>query len=397
MIGLHEKLFHRLVDMIRERFEKTESPHYCSLRSEIVMCLHDLNVDYIVQQDPTHDFVWVLHAIVRDRHLDNQQTTKLKGLLDKKKVAEANLGSMAMAAADPYVLYFLCISAIRVLTEHARQCTSLPRESPLLHVVVRLLYLGTSASRILNERISEQKAVVDVQCLTRFLPLLLARMAADRFRAELKRAPEELSNEFIGEVAERPLDEVEEFVSADVVPALFLLSYVLELLAAKRRLLSAHPLVDYLRVLCEAKDKIAMQDPWAHVLAARLIQSPSADVLFADPDFVHVVVHLFTTGIQHNPNNRFHLLRLCNALHAQLGNDVVERILQAITPADGMTHEPEYAGQSSAARFPKELRRFIVQRARKETSSPPPLEVPIPIVDAPALSPDLLSKMLDEE
>src|SRR3569623_1436703 len=35
--------------------------------------------------DPCHDFAWCLDACVRDKHLDSQQTNKLKILLDTGK------------------------------------------------------------------------------------------------------------------------------------------------------------------------------------------------------------------------------------------------------------------------------------------------------------------------
>jgi hypothetical protein len=55
---------------------------------ELVMCLHDTNVDYAVKIDPCHDLAWCLDACVRDKHMDVQQTAKLKALIDKKKIME---------------------------------------------------------------------------------------------------------------------------------------------------------------------------------------------------------------------------------------------------------------------------------------------------------------------
>ncbi|KAI6186867.1 hypothetical protein M3Y98_00179900 [Aphelenchoides besseyi] len=400
MIGLHEKLYRRLADLIRERFVNTGNVHYCSLRLEIIMTIHDVNVDYVVELDPCHDLVWLLQAIVRDRHLDNQQTTKLKGLLDKKKIMEANLGDMSMVAADPHVVYFLGCSAIRVLNENAKQCCGLPRESNLLQVVLRILYLSTSTMRIINEGIRDQKVVVNSQCMTRFVPLLLREIAVDRFRAELQRAPEEVANEFINGYAVEPLNRtLIEFVQSDVVPAFLLFFYVLDLLSSKRRLHSASFITEYVRVLCEAKDKILMQDPWAHVFAAQLAQSPSSDVLLADSEFVNCVVQFFITGIEHNAHNRFHIIRVCYAFHSQLPEELMEKLMSTIDPASFAVslRTASNLDQNAFQRFEKEFRRFVASRAREPS---PQAAVELPTAIEPLVShsiADPLSSMLFDE
>ena len=106
MIGNHDKLYYKLMDVLRKGFANTGCFHYSALRLEAQMCLHDANVDYIARlgecereklfvchivlshSDPCHDLAWCLDACGRDRHLDVQQATKLKALLDKRKFAE---------------------------------------------------------------------------------------------------------------------------------------------------------------------------------------------------------------------------------------------------------------------------------------------------------------------
>jgi hypothetical protein len=89
MIGTQERLYQKLINILRERFIETECPHYCSLRLELLMHIHDLNVDYASKIGKvTHDFSWCLDACVRDKHIDTQQIAKLKALLDKKKLTE---------------------------------------------------------------------------------------------------------------------------------------------------------------------------------------------------------------------------------------------------------------------------------------------------------------------
>jgi hypothetical protein len=46
MIGGHEKLYQKLVNILRDRFIETECSHYCSIRLELLMAIHDVNLDY---------------------------------------------------------------------------------------------------------------------------------------------------------------------------------------------------------------------------------------------------------------------------------------------------------------------------------------------------------------
>lgn len=46
---MHETLYARLIDLIRERYLNSGNTHYCSMRTEILMAAHDLNVEYAVK------------------------------------------------------------------------------------------------------------------------------------------------------------------------------------------------------------------------------------------------------------------------------------------------------------------------------------------------------------
>lgn len=49
MVGQHEPLYRRLNDVIRERFLKTADGTFCSLKMELVMSAHDLNIESIIR------------------------------------------------------------------------------------------------------------------------------------------------------------------------------------------------------------------------------------------------------------------------------------------------------------------------------------------------------------
>lgn len=49
MVGQHEVLYRRLSSAIRERFLDSGNITYCSLKMEIVMSAHDLNIESIIR------------------------------------------------------------------------------------------------------------------------------------------------------------------------------------------------------------------------------------------------------------------------------------------------------------------------------------------------------------
>lgn len=78
MIGEFEILYKHLINIIQERFIKTKNAHLCSLRMELLMSIHDINVDYAMKigifillkfylrffLDSCHGFAWCLDASV---------------------------------------------------------------------------------------------------------------------------------------------------------------------------------------------------------------------------------------------------------------------------------------------------------------------------------------------
>lgn len=65
-------------------------------------------------------------------------------ILKKTKCFQA-YGNMALIAADPHVLHFLCSMAIKIVRDNALSAHLLPREQLPLHLVLKLLALGAHA------------------------------------------------------------------------------------------------------------------------------------------------------------------------------------------------------------------------------------------------------------
>lgn len=57
MIGKNVKLYDMVLQFLRTLFLRTRNVHYCTLRAELLMSLHDLEISEIINVDPCHKVV----------------------------------------------------------------------------------------------------------------------------------------------------------------------------------------------------------------------------------------------------------------------------------------------------------------------------------------------------
>lgn len=127
MIGNSVKLYDMVLQFLRTLFLRTKNVHYCTLRAELLMALHDLEVQDIISVDPCHKFTWCLDACIREKNVDIKRSRELQGFLDNiKRGQEQVLGDLSMTLCDPYAINFLATSAIK-LVQHLINNESLPR------------------------------------------------------------------------------------------------------------------------------------------------------------------------------------------------------------------------------------------------------------------------------
>lgn len=86
MIGTSVKLYDMVLQFLRTLFLRTKNIHYCTLRAELLMALHDLEVQEIISVDPCHKFTWCLDACIREKNVDIKRSRELQGFLDSIKV-----------------------------------------------------------------------------------------------------------------------------------------------------------------------------------------------------------------------------------------------------------------------------------------------------------------------
>ncbi|MBW02313.1 Negative elongation factor B, partial [Eschrichtius robustus] len=194
MVGRNVKLYDMVLQFLRTLFLRTRNVHYCTLRAELLMSLHDLDVGDVCSVDPCHKFTWCLDACIRERFVDSKRARELQGFLDGvKKGQEQVLGDLSMILCDPFAINTLSLSTVRHLQELVGQ-ELLPRDSPDLLLLLRLLALGQGAWDMIDSQVFKEpkmspwsvETFSDLAFGDIFLHLLTGNLAllADEFALE---------------------------------------------------------------------------------------------------------------------------------------------------------------------------------------------------------------------
>uniref|UniRef100_UPI00358FE5E8 negative elongation factor B-like isoform X2 n=1 Tax=Myxine glutinosa TaxID=7769 RepID=UPI00358FE5E8 len=156
MIGRSMLLYDMVLQFLRPLFLRTCNLHYCTMRAELLMSLHDLEINEICSIDPCHKFTWCLDACIRERFVDAKRARELQGFLDGiKRGKEQVLGDLATILCDPFAVSTLAVSTMKILQELASQ-ESLPRDSTDLLLLLRMLSLGLAAWDMIDSQVFKE-------------------------------------------------------------------------------------------------------------------------------------------------------------------------------------------------------------------------------------------------
>lgn len=81
MVGNSQALYNTLLQFLRTLFLRTQTSHYCTLRADMVMCLHDTGSS-ICSSDRCYKFAWCLDACVRVGYVDDKKGRELYSFLE---------------------------------------------------------------------------------------------------------------------------------------------------------------------------------------------------------------------------------------------------------------------------------------------------------------------------
>ncbi|XP_022672429.1 negative elongation factor B-like isoform X1 [Varroa jacobsoni] len=323
MVGRNVVLYDMVLQSLRTLFVRTKNVHYCTLRVELLMALHDADVQDITQIDSCHKFAWCLDACVRERNIDAKRSRELQGFLDGVKPgSEQVLGDIAMSLADPHATNFLVSSALKIIHLLINN-ESLPRDHTVLLLLMRMLSLGLDAWRIMTDQ-EFKEPKLDPQVVTKFLPSMMSLMVDDLVRQLNSRLPQDDRETAITTIEHSgpPPDAYQAYINESGVACILACYYTLHTVRTRDRT----GLMRVLGVL--SGEGPAYSDVFLHTLVGHLVCHLAEE--FAHEDFCTVIFDEFFLTALARENVLRHLLRLVWHSFHKLAASRLDMLMKAL-------------------------------------------------------------------
>ncbi|KAI5700809.1 hypothetical protein M8J75_003049 [Diaphorina citri] len=323
MIGSSVKLYDMVLQFLRTLFLRTHNVHYCTLRAELLMALHDLEIQDIISVDPCHKFTWCLDACIREKNVDIKRSRELQGFLDSiKRGHEQVLGDLSMTLCDPYAINFLATSAMKIL-HYLINNEALPRENTVLVLLLRMLALGLSAWVMIDtQEFKEPK--LDSQVVTKFVPALMSLMVDDQVRALNSKMPPDERESAI------TIIEHSAYVQESSVACIISMYYTLHTARSRDRV----GLMRVLGVLATSESDRAFDDPFLHFLVSLLIHLADE---FSTEDFCTVIFDEFFYAGLTRENVMRHVMKLLWYVYHKLPSSRLNTLMKVLQPTSQHT------------------------------------------------------------
>ncbi|XP_076436263.1 negative elongation factor B-like [Babylonia areolata] len=358
MIGRNTKLYHMVVNFLRTLFLRKRNVHYCTLRVEILMALHDAEVNEIISVDPIHKFAWCVDACVRERNINPNLQRELQGLLDGiRKGQESILGDLSMVLCDPFALNTVVLSAMKLL-QHCINTDTLPRENTDLQLLMRMIALGLGAWDM-NDSGVYKEPKMDPHLFTKYLPTIVGMMADDQTRAVMTKIPDAVIKP-----PQLPSELYAIFIKQSPIASIIAMYYVLQAARQKDRMV----VMEVLPTLIHCENDRAYEDTFLHSLASYLI--PCGED-FSSDDFCQAVLDDFFVPAVSMENVRKHVMRLLWYVHPFMSPDRLSAVMETMQPDQD---------HSEAVH-----KTFAALKTKIEEHMPEPVPVP-EVIDSPLLS-----------
>ncbi|XP_059909999.1 negative elongation factor B [Gadus macrocephalus] len=361
MIGKNVKLYDMVLQFLRTLFLRTRNVHYCTLRAELLMSLHDLDISEICSVDPCHKFTWCLDACIREKFVDVKRARELQGFLDGvKKGQEQVLGDLSMILCDPFACNTLVLSTVRNLQELISQDT-LPRESPDLLLLLRMLCLGQGAWDMIDSQVFKEPRL-DPEVVTRFLPAMMSVVVDDHTYTVDQRLPGEEKNSPAYPTA-LP-DSFTRYLQENRVACEMGLYFVLHITKQRNK----NALQRLLPALVDTHNDMAFGDIFLHLLSGHLTLLSDE---FGSQEFCSVIFDRFLlTSFSSKENVHRHALRMLLHLHHKVLPSLMETLVKTLEPPKQQSSEPV-----------KELFNQLTEKLEAQKKSPPQPEEAPPSLD----------------
>ncbi|CAH3033818.1 unnamed protein product [Pocillopora meandrina] len=324
MIGKSLELYNLVLQFLRTLFLRTKEVHYCTLRSELLMAVHDLEIKDIKDIDPCHKFTWCLDACIREKVIEGKRTKELQGFLDHAKHSEEQvLGDIAMILCDPFAINTVAKSVIKRL-QRLVNTESLPKTCQDVSFLLRVLNLGVSAwEMISNQHFTE--VALSGELIHKFLPILMSLMVDSSLHSLHNKHHVDDDNADV----EDPIqftDYFAEITSANSVAFTLAWCYLLHVINQRDR----HTLVAILPWFVNTCQERALDEVSLHTLTSSLAAWQEE---FTHPDFCDVVFDQFLLPLVSHTSVMRHTLRLLSYIFPKLDPQKVLHILTIAQPS----------------------------------------------------------------
>lgn len=336
MVGKNVLLYDTILQFLRTLFLRTKNVHYCTLRVELLMALHDAEVQDITAMDPCHKFAWCLDACIREQNIDTKRFRELQEFLDATQKTQRNvLSDLSMTLCDHYAINFLanfCIRILRTLID--KEATA--RDNQVLHLALRMLNLGLHSWDLLDTQNYEEPKF-NVAIVTRFIPNLMSFMVDDQVRALNQKLPldEREQSRTIIEHSGPPEDAFVTFVAEDPLCALLTIYYTFVICKQKDK----KAITRILSTLSNTHESRAFENPFLHNLISYLASMAEE---FSSDDFSSIVFEGFLIPGLMIKNTAHHMMKLLWHVHSHLPE---ERLQLIKTTLQSCHLESEHARQ----------------------------------------------------
>lgn len=324
MIGKNVLLYDTCLQFLRTLYLRTKNSHYCTLRVELLMALHDAEVQEITAMDPCHKFAWCLDACIREQNIDLKRSRELQGFLENvRKDNEQVIGDLSMTLSDPYAINFLTTSALKIIN-HLIANEHLPRENPILLLILRMLNLGLHCWDIFNSQVYREP-MLDPSLVTKFLPVLMSLIVDDQVRSVNSKLPPDDRESALAiiEHSGPPPDMMNKFIQEDRLATLLTLYYAFQLIKQKDKC----GLVRILGSLANSQDTRLIEDAFLHtmVLGLRELAEEFQNEELCTTVFDELLLSIVTQG-----NAIHHLLKLMYHVCPYLPEHRLELLLKTV-------------------------------------------------------------------
>ncbi|KAG9508898.1 Negative elongation factor B, partial [Fragariocoptes setiger] len=359
MVGDNVMLYDTIVQFLRTLFLKTKNIHYCTLRVELLMALHDKEVQEITTMDQTHKFVWCLDACIREQAVDPKRSRELQTFLETiKKGQEHMLADVSMTLCDPYAVNFLASSAMRIIS-HLISNECLPREHNGLLLILRILNLGLHSWDIINSYVYREPKL-DVKLITKFLPVMMSLMTDDLIRVLNTKLPSDSRESALAiiEHSGPPPEIFQKYIEKDRLAAVLAMQYVLNLVRVAK---DKQAIMRILPALSSSAGNKALDNQMLHSFVCGLIAMPDN---FSDYDFATIVINDFLMTNIRFANVASHLMKLLYHVKDYLPVAKLDDMVSSLTSLSKLMNP---IGSLKMSELISVLRQSIEDRAEAKT------------------------------